>query len=400
MNRKPLKLYILFSFCVYIGSFGLPGAIQGAELFAWKEVNKKMDEKIYSGIPVYNNNYNREVSNNNPDAIEFSYKTGKTTLNKSKQMKSPKSVNIAQRSNKKSLFRGVGRDTLTYYQIGHASWYGKRFQGKRTASGENYDIYKYTAAHRSLPFGTRLLVRNLENGKEITVKVNDRGPYLKSRIVDLSYAAAAKLGFIDKGITKVGIIIVDSAPIITQKNMPNQGRNKAARLDLADMDNLSMERPDTFSNKDNNDTYDPFTKWEEEGKPVYTAPNKKAIFLREEGVNSRFRKQNNENSFYFEEEKPNLQKRKTETKEDFENWESGPKPGTYSIQVGSFRVKDNAKRLKMELESKFNQPVYIIRVKKWFKVQIGQFQSRQGAKKFQKRVGQNGYETLLNNNKH
>lgn len=96
----------------------------------------------------------------------------------------------------------------TFYQVGIASWYGPKFQGKVTASGEVYNMYELTAAHKSLPFGTRVCVVDLETKKRVAVTINDRGPFIKNRIIDLSYRAAKKLGIIDKGITKVGLIIL------------------------------------------------------------------------------------------------------------------------------------------------------------------------------------------------
>ena len=82
-----------------------------------------------------------------------------------------------------------------WYQIGSASWYGGSFQGRETASGENYNMTDLTCAHRSLPLGTLVRVTNLVNHKSVVVRVNDRGPYLASRVIDLSYAAAHFLGF-------------------------------------------------------------------------------------------------------------------------------------------------------------------------------------------------------------
>lgn len=82
---------------------------------------------------------------------------------------------------------------------GKASWYGPGFQGKRTASGERFDMNALTAAHRTLPFGTRVRVRNLRNGREVVVRVNDRGPHVNDRIIDLSKAAAAALDLVQAG---------------------------------------------------------------------------------------------------------------------------------------------------------------------------------------------------------
>lgn len=84
-------------------------------------------------------------------------------------------------------------------QRGYASWYGPNFHGRRTASGERYDMHQMTAAHPSLPFGTLVTVRNAENGREAVVRVNDRGPYSKGRILDLSFEAAKQLGVVGPG---------------------------------------------------------------------------------------------------------------------------------------------------------------------------------------------------------
>ncbi len=95
-----------------------------------------------------------------------------------------------------------------WVEVGIASWYGKKFHGKRTASGEIFNMYKLTAAHRILPFGTLVRVKNLENGKEVVVRINDRGPLKRGRIIDLSYGAAKKLGMINTGLAKVRIEVI------------------------------------------------------------------------------------------------------------------------------------------------------------------------------------------------
>ncbi len=93
---------------------------------------------------------------------------------------------------------------------GIASWYGTKFHGRRTSSGEVYDIYKMTAAHKSLPLPTYVRVTNLRNGRSIVVKVNDRGPFHNNRIIDLSYVAAAKLGILEYGTGLVEIEAIDT----------------------------------------------------------------------------------------------------------------------------------------------------------------------------------------------
>ncbi len=106
------------------------------------------------------------------------------------------------------------QDGITYYVLssaenykarGLASWYGTKFHGERTSSGEKYDMYTMSAAHKTLPLPTYVKVTNLRNGKQVIVKVNDRGPFKEGRIIDLSYAAAVKLGFHNDGTTEVEV---------------------------------------------------------------------------------------------------------------------------------------------------------------------------------------------------
>ncbi len=94
---------------------------------------------------------------------------------------------------------------FNYEQVGVASWYGPRFEGRKTANGERFNSAEMTCAHRYLPFGSYLRVINLENMKEVVVRVNDRGPYIGKRVIDLSRQAAKVLEFHDDGLTKVRI---------------------------------------------------------------------------------------------------------------------------------------------------------------------------------------------------
>lgn len=96
-----------------------------------------------------------------------------------------------------------------YRARGNASWYGTKFHGRRTSSGETYDMYAMTAAHRELPLPTYVQVTNLNNGRQIIVRVNDRGPFHANRIIDLSYSAATKLGFIEHGTAPVEVVAID-----------------------------------------------------------------------------------------------------------------------------------------------------------------------------------------------
>ena len=102
-------------------------------------------------------------------------------------------------------------EVLSRLETGIASWYGGRFHGRKTASGEAFDMNALTAAHRKLPFGSWVRVRNLVNGRSVDVRINDRGPYIKRRIIDLSRAAAQALGVGSGGTREVAIHVLTEA---------------------------------------------------------------------------------------------------------------------------------------------------------------------------------------------
>ena len=97
----------------------------------------------------------------------------------------------------------LSRNSVGSRQTGLASWYGSRFQGRKTANGERFDMHALTAAHRTLPLGTRVRVRSLTTGKSVVVRINDRGPQDASRVLDLSYAAADAIGIVKLGTDKI-----------------------------------------------------------------------------------------------------------------------------------------------------------------------------------------------------
>lgn len=101
----------------------------------------------------------------------------------------------------------VSKIDISFDELGtmKASWYGPKFHGKNTANGEIYDQHAFTAAHKKLPFGTMLKVTNKDNGKSVIVRINDRGPYIKGRQLDLSKSAALALGMMDEGVIKVNV---------------------------------------------------------------------------------------------------------------------------------------------------------------------------------------------------
>jgi rare lipoprotein A len=102
-----------------------------------------------------------------------------------------------------------------FEQVGTASWYGRQFHGRRTSNGETYDMYDLTAAHKTLPFGTYVRVHNLNNGRHVDVRVNDRGPFVRNRIIDLSYTAAREIDMLGPGTANVKVTAL-GAPAPTQ----------------------------------------------------------------------------------------------------------------------------------------------------------------------------------------
>ncbi|WP_426147972.1 septal ring lytic transglycosylase RlpA family protein [Polaromonas sp. DSR2-3-2] len=113
---------------------------------------------------------------------------------------------------------------------GHASWYGGQFHGRRTASGENYDKYALTAAHKTLPFGTIVRVRSLKLGREVDVRINDRGPFAPGRVIDVSQAAAEALGLMGAGVAEVSLNVADS---LGDTQQPSRSRKKPLRRTAA-----------------------------------------------------------------------------------------------------------------------------------------------------------------------
>ena len=110
-------------------------------------------------------------------------------------------------------------DSKGFRQRGIASWYGKDFHGKKTSNGEIYNMYAMTAAHKTLPLGTFVRVHNLENNRRVEVRVNDRGPFVRGRIIDLSYKAANEIGVVGPGTARVEVIAL-ATPVATDGGTP------------------------------------------------------------------------------------------------------------------------------------------------------------------------------------
>ena len=123
-------------------------------------------------------------------------------------------INVSKANENTSTIMTIKEEDLqkfTHYQSGIASYYSKGLDGSKTASGERHHMTEMVAAHKTLPFGTRVKVTNLSNGKEVIVKINDRGPFVKGRVIDLSYGAFSQIESPGKGITKVKLEILNAS---------------------------------------------------------------------------------------------------------------------------------------------------------------------------------------------
>ena len=165
---------------------------------------------LISNCASTNVTYPRQSNTNQPQPTNI---TSDDCPCKSKKMRSSKELsnlndNSATSENEKELRKISENKDGKYHEVGLASWYGRDFDGKKTASGEIFNSRKLTAAHRKLPLGTIILVKNMENEKEVFLKVNDRGPYIDGRILDVSEYAAELLEYKTAGLTHVGIHIV------------------------------------------------------------------------------------------------------------------------------------------------------------------------------------------------
>ena len=128
-----------------------------------------------------------------------------------------------------------------YKESGIASWYGKRFHGKKTSNGETYDMYSMSAAHTILPLPSYVKVSNPANGRSVIVRVNDRGPFKHSRIIDLSYAAAYKLGYTNKGSTLVEVEAIDASNADSSKPAATVETVPAEEVATSPMNNTGLE---------------------------------------------------------------------------------------------------------------------------------------------------------------
>lgn len=243
---------------------------------------------------------------------------------------------------------GTAADEKTVAPVteGYAAWYGKELQGRPTASGELFDMNQMTAAHRDFPMNSLVLVKNLENGRKAMVKINDRGPYVEGRVMDMSYAAARELGFAEKGTARVQLELVQAGEdnFLAKADtaaLPKAGKPRKA---LQDAEEIIEPAADLDATGDAED---------DDGK-IKSAGSKKEklVFL------------------------------------------DGKKPRGFTVQVGAFKKKVNAERHRDEILEAYPQKAFIATNGKWHFVCLGDFKNRKQAKNFLKKLNDDGIEVM------
>lgn len=143
-------------------------------------------------------------------------------------------------------------DETGYRERGTASWYGRKFHGRHTSNGEVYDMFAMTAAHKTLPIPSYVRVTNLNNGREVVVRVNDRGPFHGQRLIDLSYAAAQRLGFADQGTAPVEVVIVapEESPSTSAHEEADQKGERPADADPVRAEENTFLQVGAFSSRE------------------------------------------------------------------------------------------------------------------------------------------------------
>lgn len=223
-----------------------------------------------------------------------------------------------------------------FYQVGTASWYGKDFDGRKTASGEEFDSRRLTAAHRELPLGSIILVRNMENGKEVMVTVNDRGPYVDGRILDMSEYGAELLGYRNRGLATVGIKLV------------RQGDQKSRSEGVT------------------------------------------AVYYGEGAGKDR----GLVNASGSGQEAGNVSSRLSAASTESVEIEPEREMNSYSVQVGLFEDKANALSMKRYLDA-YGAPVHVLQRGSLYVVKVGEYQSRYAAEQMKYQLVADGYSGFI-----
>lgn len=241
-------------------------------------------------------------------------------------------------------------------EVGLCSWYGEQFHNKPTASGELFDRFKLTAAHRTLPFGTSVKVQNLDNQKETLVRINDRGPYNKARVIDVSERAAEILDFKEVGVARVGLTIVKEP---NEQSIVSNTKDEVAPQPVRDDDAFSLDDDEEDEEEDDDeDLLSPPKK--DQKKPIISpVPEKKTVPSKTTTPSKTVES-------------------KSEPKEKQEEKAGKPagQPKGFTVQIGVFKEKRRAENFRDQVAANFKETIYIFNRAGTFVVQIGDYSTR------------------------
>ncbi len=251
-------------------------------------------------------------------------------------------ASVADRAVETKAEKPVQEDKIEFsdvndVSIGYASWYGRELHGKPTASGEVFDMNDYTAAHRKYPMGSIVLVKNLENNKKQLVRINDRGPFVDGRVIDVSFAVARDLGFAEQGVVKVQVELVEA------------GKNE-------------------------------FMKKSEATVPVQTEPVKTEEPLDEETL--------------FADEEEILESEGIQKASSEYVYADGLSPEGYTVQIGAFKKRSNAEKYRRDMQARYNQRAFIASREDWHFVWIGDFETVEDARAFYRKLRDDGVDVM------
>jgi rare lipoprotein A len=258
---------------------------------------------------------------------------------------------------------------IEYDETGYVSWYGEQFHNKPTASGEIFDKNKMTGAHRSLPFGSEIKVVNLENQKEAVIRINDRGPFNKARIVDVTEKVAEILDFKNSGLAKVGIMLL-------QKSNPKVVKDDDFNLDDEDDDDddeVIVTKPPKKEEpqKKGKEVPPPLSK-----KPTVIPPSTKEV------------KETKDGKEHKEPKEPAKSSSSTPSVMDIQ-------PKGFCVQIGVFKEKKRADTLKTELKNIVSEPIFLFMRDTTFVMQIGDFNNREDAVALRDKLKLKGYFSFI-----
>lgn len=269
-------------------------------------------------------------------------------------------------------------------QTGIASWYGKQFHGNKTSTGETYDMFAMTAAHTTMELPSYAKVTNLENGKSVIVRVNDRGPFLHNRVIDLSYAAASKLGYVKKGTAKVKIERIRRADIKSGRfvtpgaiqmveSINQENKNNADLIALAAI----LGETATGPTQQTTTTLEPKESTANISVPATTASG---LMITETSVDL-------SGATNLTEVAKQGEMVSTETGPDIVENEQNSTSKNWSIQAGVFSKKTNAIAKVEKLRDLIKQPIDIIEDNGRYRILIGQFFDKKTASNQAEAIG-------------